>query len=249
MSTAVERPAVPGKPDVGWLRTQYRRVLDSQIGASPVRGPYAPGMRTLIFGGILALTGVGALPGLVLIGYGVKRYLDGGRKKQEILASVATHEPVMAFIHMANTALMAPGRGDAPALVVFSFEEHLTMDYFVELCERITLLDPDEDQDEAVRTTAAFFEDMSYVENARFRIPEKLTGGPEVYAAHLWITRRYLPGHQLQWPMVPCMAEPGETGHLGLLPGWFALGQPSPPPGWQQFHLDLDELVEAVRNA
>src|SRR5439155_8757202 len=72
--------------------------------------------------------------------------------------------------------------------------------------------------EKAARDAILSNEDMA-VPYRRVRLPANLTDGRVVYAADLWIRRRYLPGGFLSDERrLPCIAEPGDEGAIEMLP-------------------------------
>lgn len=63
---------------------------------------------------------------------------------------------------------------------------------------------------DAVRTeVAALVDDEAYRPYSRFLLPKEFTGGREVYSAHVWIARQYLPDGFLTLPFVRACALTG----------------------------------------
>jgi len=126
---------------------------------------------------------------------------------------------------MANSTLMSPGQGDAPCLALFVFEEEEGDAHFMmELVERLMALKGTSPSNPEEREAAVLVNDEAYVPYRRRRIPPGLTGGRIVYAVDLRIRRARLPNGFLEMPILPCLAMPGDTGAIEMLP-WQILPQ------------------------
>lgn len=132
--------------------------------------------------------------------------------------------PTTAVLVMANHQLLRPGTGDAPALAVFALDPRATPDYLADIARRMFALKNTHPADPDLRAVAQIVTDERSVPHRRRALPATFTRGPVVYAADLHITRRYLKAGFLDAMAVPCLAIPGYTGTLELLPHWAAGG-------------------------
>ena len=126
-----------------------------------------------------------------------------------------TGSPVSAVLVQANPGLFRAGMLDLPCLVVFSFEES---DYEVlnRISERVAALKNSGTNGTGIRR---------YCRNCWRRPPSaippknrcrfRLTGGLTVYAADLFVNRRYLEKGYLTRRTLPCFARTGRSGRTG----------------------------------
>ena len=141
-------------------------------------------------------------------------------KRNPVQDGLAEHGRfVIAFVVMANTAMLAPGESDAPCLALFVFDEQPSdTDFLIGLVDRLNELKRTTPTDPALREAAILVNDEAYVPTRRRRIPPALTGGRIVYAVDLMLQRTRLAGGYLQQPLMPCLAWPGDTGPIEIVP-------------------------------
>lgn len=126
---------------------------------------------------------------------------------------------MIAFVVMANSALFALGQGDAPCFALFVFDERDDdTGFLIDLVERLNELKGTTPNGPALREAAALVNDEAYVPVRRRRVPPSLTGERVVYAVDLMLQRTRLAGGYLQQPLMPCLAWPGETGPIEIVP-------------------------------
>lgn len=131
-----------------------------------------------------------------------------------------------AVLVMANHLLLKPGEGDAPTLALFSLDpKGQSVPYLTNIAQRMFALKNATPADPDLRIVAQIVSDERSVPHRRRALPVTFTGGPVVYAADLHISRRYLAAGYLDRTALPCLAIPGYTGTLELLPHW-AHGDP-----------------------
>jgi hypothetical protein len=58
--------------------------------------------------------------------------------------------------------------------------------------------------------------DERYYGGRRVKLPERFTGGAEVFVVYIVLTKNLLPGGMLQEPWVDCLATPGQEGEILL---------------------------------
>lgn len=131
---------------------------------------------------------------------------------------------VRAVRVQANGELYQAGSMDHPALVVVSFDPNIpNKDRFLhDLAMRLY----DLKQRRAKNTAEEIAQEIVLdnegrgVYHRRRQLPPAFTGGPIVYGCDLWIHRPYLSQGRLisEQRFLPCVAEPGSTGGIELLP-------------------------------
>jgi hypothetical protein len=167
---------------------------------------------------IVSLAGVGVGLGLI-----ASAWLSNRKRKRirrELIAAAEHSVPVMAYPLMANRALMRRNGTVAPALTIGTFETDARNEEMVTLAKRMLMVAHQDVSRESALTVIKMFEDEEYAEGRRRVVPNDLTGGRRVYAFDLMMIGDYLPTDTLELPMVPCLAEPGETGTIQMIPWW-----------------------------
>lgn len=210
VATAPDAETRGGKPDEAEIKRRFRQYLDSvpQAQAAPKRGwtpwPVA-----------LARTLLGSKPASLT-----------PEQRDPVQTQLAEQgRLVIAFIAMANSSLMSPGQGDAPCLALFVFEEQEgDANFLIALVDRLMALKGTAPSEPEEREAAVLVNDEAYVPYRRRRIPLGLTGGRTVYAVDLRIRRDRLPNGCLEMPILPCLAMPGDSGAIEMLP-WQILPQ------------------------
>jgi hypothetical protein len=143
------------------------------------------------------------------------------KRRQQIVQDLARKgTAVYSAVVMASNDLFRPGVVDLPALVIFSFETKIRRDlrYLQELAQWLYSYKNTEPADAEGQYLARLVNDERYVEYRRCALPNHLTHGLLVYAAHLMVVRSYLPGGFLQQGVLRCVAEPGPNGRIEILP-------------------------------
>jgi hypothetical protein len=157
------------------------------------------------YGRLLALGGVAVIFGACLLHALARRW-----RRRRILEE---GRPVRAWIVQANGALFQPGAVDLPALVLVSFEPG--SDARVEaLARRMYGLKTEPSADDDERAVARLVRNEAYRPESRRLLPASFTGGLEVYAAHVLVRRRFLPGRRLSEAFLTCRALPGDKGEV-----------------------------------
>ena len=104
--------------------------------------------------------------------------------------------------------------------MIATFDTDVKNDEMIDLVRKMTMVAfQDVTQDTKVAVTK-MFEDEVYTPGRRRVVPEEITAGRRVYALDLMMLGDYLPTDTLEFPLIPCMAEPGETGTIQMLPWW-----------------------------
>jgi hypothetical protein len=169
-------------------------------------------------GGFVRLNCSGALP--VVVGC-----VGAPVVAQERLAALfrVGAKPLVAARVQANHSLYQPGRRNAPAMVVFSFDPAVSPMKLCEVAEMIFELKSSDTQNPVLQAAAAGprASDQFWFYHRRFRIPPELTEGRVIYAADLWVHRPYLADGYFspRTPrLVPVLVQPGDVGGVELVP-------------------------------
>jgi hypothetical protein len=171
---------------------------------------------------ILSVVGAGIGLGLITSAWisGRKR----NRIRQDLIDAAERSVPVMTYPVMANVALLRQKGAIAPALVIATFDADATTEEMADVVLKMDTVDYQDVSAQTRRTVAAMFSDVQYTPGRRRLVPEELTGGRRVYAFDLMMIGDYLPTDTFEIPLVPCVAEPGESGTIQMLPagivGW-----------------------------
>lgn len=148
--------------------------------------------------------------GIVLIGralLAVARMHQGRRRLGRIRQTIRDGVPMSAYIVTAHDDLWRPGTEPRPCLALISFDPDVASDdgYMRYLARRL-----------ADRISS----NEKVVSYRRRRLPESETDGSVVYCCDLWVTPGYLPSGYLTGGALACIAEPGESGGIELVPYW-----------------------------
>lgn len=142
------------------------------------------------------------------------------------LSLAQTGVPVWVTLIQANEALFRKGaKGQVlPCLVVLAFDPRLEQneEWIFTLARRITALQrfPTPAPPDLAAVTSIVKANENRAEfHRRQRLPPSFTGvASPVYAADLFIKRADLPAGMLTQARLPCIAQPGESGMIELLP-------------------------------
>ncbi|MBC8135129.1 MAG: hypothetical protein H8F28_04475 [Fibrella sp.] len=169
----------------------------------------------------------GVAAGLLLIGRAlllmhtmVRRAQLYGRRKQ----IARKGELVKGYVVHCASALLRPGPEAAlPCRVLFSFQSEVGADirYMRYLSTRVAEMKdklPRGDMDK--QYIAALASETTASANRRYLLPLSFTDGSAVYLADLFVSRAHLPGGYLHSDALPCLAEPGPTGGIEMMPEW-----------------------------
>jgi hypothetical protein len=163
--------------------------------------------------------------GVLLIGRaiaGLQNFRSTRHRFERLRTVVRRGLPVTGYLVQANATLFKPGGETLPCLVLFSFQPEVEgdADYMRHLADRIYALKNTTPSDTDGRYIAGLTTDERAVPYRRRRLPYSFTDGSTIYCADLWVKRAYLPGGYLRTNALPCLAEPGETGGIELVPAW-----------------------------
>ncbi|MDB5309505.1 MAG: hypothetical protein JWO38_3707 [Gemmataceae bacterium] len=150
--------------------------------------------------------GCGGLVLLAVAGVVYLAILDSRKKKR----ALDEGESTTGWLVQANSKLFEDGMMDLPALVLISPDPGTAKDedLMTDLAERIMELkgaDPDDCATDAEAKIAGWMSDETYVEGRRDELPRSLTGGKEVYLAHIFVYRDHLPEKRIEGPKIPCV--------------------------------------------
>ena len=203
-------------PDLATLKTKYQQFIRAQLAKRSLKG-------SLIELPLIAIAAI-SKPGVAFKAFGLLR-----RDRKRWLSFIRAAEPVIAYPLMVNQVLRRPGSEPSAGLVLISFDESASQssELMVNLALRVTSASS-RSTDATEREVAALMEDETHVPSRRRRLPNALTGDRAVFACDLWIPPLLLRNHQVDCPLIPCMAEPGERGRINVLPWWIALDRPEP---------------------
>jgi len=126
---------------------------------------------------------------------------------------------VTAVLVMANVSLFDPGSSqDSPCRVLITFDPILARDTdrLQELASWLFSFKNSEQSDPKMRYLAELTTVEKANVNLRIKLPLSVTDGAVVYVTDLWVYRGFWP--VLHERLLPCLAEPGDTGQQLLLP-------------------------------
>ena len=124
-------------------------------------------------------------------------------------------EVIFTYVIVANSDLKYREGASAPALVAANFKDGKDDLKIMEMRDRFAdaALGVSEDQE-----LSGLLGDLDYTFGRRRCIPPQFTEGVEVTAFDLQIIGDYLPTRKLQIEAIPCIAEPGQTGLICMIP-------------------------------
>ena len=198
------------------VNQRYRAYLESEYAISLARGRYMPYLIVAIASAFLipaALSRHWLLPAVayfVVFLFATRgiALLRQDYRRRIVIADNWT--PVVAVLVQANPGLFRAGMLDLPCLVLFSFEP-LDYETLTELTERVAALKETTATETDRTAVAALLAPGPAVRRRRVPLPPALTGGATVYAADLFVNRRYLEKGYLTHRTLPCFAEPDAT--------------------------------------
>jgi hypothetical protein len=128
---------------------------------------------------------------------------------------------VDAQLVQANSALFSPGEEGYPCLVLITFDRHAPRELLEEVAELMGDVKNTKPADPDLRVLADIVTDETYHYHHRDSLPLSVTEGYELFAAGLWLHRPFLRHGYIRGQstrVLPCLAEPGPTGGIELLP-------------------------------
>lgn len=153
---------------------------------------------------------------------GVRGQIRDRREMRHVREVVQGGVPVNAFLVQANSALFKPQNAPLPCLVLLCFQPEVSSDiaYMRHLARRVYALKNTRQPDLDGRFVAGVTTNERAVPNRRRSLPLSFTDGSIVYCADLWVRPSYLKGACLQGDILPCIAEPGASGGIEIVPWW-----------------------------
>jgi hypothetical protein len=154
-----------------------------------------------------------------------------GRERDRWRTFLRNAVPVMAYPLMVNLMLRRPGIEPSAGLVLITFDPSVTTNQAIDVVGRI---------DAACSSGSTGLPDVifcrklmnheDFILARRRKIPMSLTDGREFYACDLWIPPKLLHRQCISddLPFIPCMAEPGESGRINVMPWWIGIDVPEP---------------------
>ena len=152
------------------------------------------------------------------------------RQPSRVAELLQRGEPVIGCRLMANYQMYAPGRGNRTGRVIISFDKRIRNlpEFLMEIRNRMAELRERPPQNEDERVVRTHLDDLDgYHVYERFKLPLKYAAGRIAYSASLQFVRRYLPAKYLRYDedfFFPCVAEPGDSGAIEMLPPEFLKG-------------------------
>jgi|GEM_PF-2345217 len=161
--------------------------------------------------------------GAAAIGVGLlaSAWRDGRTRKrvrQQLIEEAGRSVPITTFPLIANSALMRQKGAIAPARVIGTFETDATDEEVEELFFKICSTDSKDVSQEAGAVLRTMREGQIHEPGRRIVVPEELTGGRRLYAFDVMVLNDYLLTETLEIPIIHCVAEPGETGSIQMIP-------------------------------
>ncbi len=154
--------------------------------------------------------------------YQVFRILGHRKAYRKHLVEVAGRSiPLTAYPLMVNNSIGDEPGAVAPGLVIGSFDPKVGDDLESMSDLALKILSPESEPGVSPADSEfaeALMEDIAYQPHRRRLLPLSLTGGREVYAFDLMIVSDFLPGGRISGARLPCLAEPGPTGEIHLVP-------------------------------
>ena len=190
-------------------------------------------MKALAVCALLVLLPVAVLG--VLIGALIYRAGRQGRARRRVMR---LGSPTVACLSSCNVNLQVGGPSDGWAIALISPDERVGNDDLAAILKTSQDYTEQSGDDRAVAYLAVAAFGQSYSEGSRTRLPDSVTGGREVYAAHVWIFLDDVPGRRLRddsGTPIPCQVLWAEEGSMACSrpDGWTAAAaepEPTPPP-------------------
>jgi hypothetical protein len=145
---------------------------------------------------------------------------------------------VMAFPLMVNSMLRRPGADKAPGLFLISFDEQ--QGNSIKSMGGVAIRVGEASSANMSAADAAFCEallaDEDFRPFRRRKLPDAITDGHPVYAVDLAVSQLMLAGRHIsdEFPLVPCVAEPGDQGRIVQMPYWLVNGNLAPTESERQ---------------
>lgn len=139
-----------------------------------------------------------------------------GRHERYVLEN---GRPVLGWIVQAPAALFQPGETSRPAQILLTFDPAVADPpaLLAGVAARLRELRDSPPKDGPTADIARLLNDATYRPYERFRVPAVLTGGPEVFLAHVYVKRELLPAGVVDVQFVRCLAMPDEDDSRVLM--------------------------------
>ncbi|MGC4044343.1 MAG: hypothetical protein QM758_11145 [Armatimonas sp.] len=132
---------------------------------------------------------------------------DSKQRKAEMRRVVTLGDPVAAYVVKADERLERPGSETRSCLALITFEADAARD-----SEWLQHL--------AHNAASQLPRRQRFLRYRRQRLPDSRTDGYAVYLVDLEVHPSYLESGFLNGDPLPCLAEPGESGGIELIPHW-----------------------------
>lgn len=206
------------------FKPQTRQIAKSRAGAVPVwlRDVNLP-VRELPKG---FLEGDGAYPlwlretGRYRIEFAERPADTAGARARQRIRRVKRRNgrPVRAALVQANNGMYEPGEDDLPGMVLYAVDDRISDEQLREWAQAVFALKNTEPDDSIDAAVAAITSDERFLWYGRHRIPRRIVGKLDVFAAHLQFHRPFLDEGYLDGQMIMCVVEPGERGLIEHIP-------------------------------
>jgi hypothetical protein len=152
------------------------------------------------------------------------------QKTQRMRGLVQTGTPVNAFLVQANETLLRAQNKTLPCLVLICFQPEVSgeIEYMQSLARQVSGLKNKKPADADGQFVAGLTTNERAVPGRRRQLPLSFTDGSTIYCADLMVKPGYLQGSHIQSDILPCIAEPGLSGGIELVP-WWLLQEPEKP--------------------
>jgi hypothetical protein len=149
-------------------------------------------------------------------------YRAQSRRDARLRALVQNGTVVDAYLIQACSALFRPQDEALPSLVLFTFQPEVAAEpeYLRHLARRVFSLKSTRQPDVDGRFVAGLTTEERGVPGRRRQLPLSFTDGSVIYCADLWVQPAHLKGGCLEGNVLHCIAEPGATGGVELVPWW-----------------------------
>jgi len=204
-------------------RLKSRRILIalSLIGVA-VTALLGFGLTRGLVSGWVALTITIPMLGVPVVAAVMEAIRESRSPMNQVRSIVQSGVPVNAFLIQANPALFKPQRQRLPCLALICFQSEVAQDkeYMRFLARKIYALKNTRPADPDSRYIASLTTDERMLPQRRRALPLSFTDGSTIYCTDLWVRPSYLQGSSLQSDILPCIAEPGSSGGIELVPWW-----------------------------
>ncbi len=169
------------------------------------------------------------------------------RKLKRCREAALRSQCIPAYVVIANTMLLHTKGAVAPALVVGSFEPESESLHAALMKTALLLMEAygyEGPPKPEIAAVASIMAEDSFREGHRDLVPREVTDGHEIYAFNIMLNADHWGGDELEIPQFPCMAEPGESGAIRMVPHWLWEMTSDPPEakGWAEDVPTVEEV-------